>query len=539
MARRGIELEAKFAPADEATLVALATREDFPGWRIVGRGDEAQQNTYYDTADAALETNSCSLRRRLLDGGRGGVEWTFKRGKGPGRDGIARRREVNALLPASQADLARAKCEPIARARRVTGDRPLLPLFTLLTTRTQIELLRADGAKMALALDRLQMEGEPGYREAEIEIELLDGDEGGLAQLAVWLMREYGVLPMRGSKRGRAITWKRGEGLPVVAPDLALDLLVERAGLLLPRLKKRPLLIAIAAPRGSEQARALARALAARLPDAKLIADRAAIGAKTRIAIVEGPEVLGEGPADLCVWAKASMQHQLLERLIDDARTGGVADWPILRRCGEYVVPSQRRFIDPAAHWADIVVINNAPLPESPGRFSTPDRQVKLLGWPSAAALAAAGATATATDREEDHFLRPPAANGDALLRVRLCEDTAWVSFREAEGGGIATYEARPRILPLLHNLGYHDAGRVTKLRQRHRLGGWEITLDQVAGLGHYCELRQIEAEARGSAEIAALLGLGGAATTDASYRALAEAEQAAFADPAASEAGE
>jgi adenylate cyclase class IV len=136
------------------------------------------------------------------------------------------------------------------------------------------------------------------------------------------------------------------------------------------------------------------------------------------------------------------------------------------------------------------------------------------------------------TDREADHFLRPPAANGDELLRVRLFEDTAWVSFRAA-GGGFATYEARPRILPLLHNLGYHDAGRVTKLRQRHRLGGWEIALDQVAGLGHYCELRQIGADARDSAEIAALLGLGGAATTEASYRALAESERAAFAEPA------
>ena len=532
MARRGIELEAKFAPADEATLVALATREDFPGWQIVGRGDEAQQNTYYDTADAALETNSCSLRRRLLDGGRGGVEWTFKRGKGPGRDGIARRREVNALLPASQADLARANCEPIARARRVIGERPLLPLFTLLTTRTQIELLRADGAKMALALDRLQMEGEPGYREAEIEIELLDGDEGGLAQLAVWLMREYGVLPMRGSKRGRAITWKRGEGLPVVAPDLALDLLVERAALLLPRLKKRPLVIALAAPRGSEQAHSLATALATRLPEAKPVADRAALKSKTKIAILDGPDVLDGGPSDLGVWVKVGLPHQLLERLIDDARAGGVADWPILRRCGEYVVPSQRRFIDPAAHWADIVVINNAPLPESPGRFATPAQQVKLLGWPSAAALTAAEATPDVTDREADHFLRPPAANGDELLRVRLCEDTAWVSFRAASGG-IDTYEARPRILPFLHNLGYHDAGSVTKLRQRYRLRGWEIALDRVAGLGHYCELRQLAADPRDATEIAALLGLDGAATTPASYWALAETERAAFAEPA------
>jgi adenylate cyclase class IV len=533
MARRGIELEAKFAPADEATLAALAAREDFPGWRIAGRHQEAQQNTYYDTADGALEANSCSLRRRLLDGGRGGVEWTFKRGRGPGRDGIARRREVNALLPSNRADIARAKCEPVARAQRVVGSRPLLPLFTLLTTRTQIELDRDDGTRVALALDRLRMEGEPGYCETEIEIELMDGDERGLAQLAVWLMHTYGVLPMRGSKRGRAITWKRGEGLPVVAPDLALTLLAERTDLLSHRVKGRPMIIAIAAPRGSEQARALATLLAACLPGARRAADRAAIEPSARVAILDGPDVLDNGPFDLGVWTKVSLSHDVLARLIDGALAAGTDEWTILRRCGEYVVPSQRRFIDPAAHWADIVVINNAPPAEGCAQFATPQQQLKLVGWPSADALAATGATLSGTDREEDHFLRPPATPEGELLRVRLSEDTAWVSFRDPGDGStaqVATHEARPRFLPLLHNLGYRDAGQLTKLRRRYCLGGWEFALDHVAGLGRYCELRQVAPDPRDAAQIAAMLGLAGAETTIATYLTLAEAARAAFA---------
>ncbi len=60
------------------------------------------------------------------------------------------------------------------------------------------------------------------------------------------------MLPMRGSKRGRALAWKRGLGLPVVAPDLALDLLTERVELLRPRTKGRALVVALAAPRGME-----------------------------------------------------------------------------------------------------------------------------------------------------------------------------------------------------------------------------------------------------------------------------------------------
>ena len=114
MGRRGIELEVKFAPVGEATLADLAARADFPGWRVVGRRDEAQRNTYYDTAAGALEAARCSLRRRVLDDG---VEWTFKRGPGPGRDGVSRRREINALLPLQSAKAPEPpKCEPVRRA---------------------------------------------------------------------------------------------------------------------------------------------------------------------------------------------------------------------------------------------------------------------------------------------------------------------------------------------------------------------------------------------------------------------------------------
>jgi adenylate cyclase class IV len=346
-------------------------------------------------------------------------------------------------------------------------------------------------------------------------------------------MHTYGVLPMRGSKRGRAITWKRGGGLPVVAPDLALELLAERAELLAHRVQGRPMVIALASPRGSEQAGVLAAALAAWLPDARHVPDREAIETSMKVAILDGPDVLDSGPFDLGVWTKVSLSHKVLARLIEGALAAGTDEWTILRRCGEYVVPSQRRFIDPAAHWADIVVINNAPPAEGCGRFATPQRQVKLVGWPSAAVLSATGATALGVDREEDHFFHSPAANDSELLRVRLSEDTAWVSFCQSCDGTtprIATHEARPRILPLLHNLGYRDAGRLTKLRRRYCLDGWEIALDQVAGLGRYCELRRVAHDPREATEIAALLGLDGAETTTASYRDLWAAEHAVFA---------
>ena len=560
MGRRGIELEVKFAPVGEATLADLAARADFPGWRVVGRRDEAQRNTYYDTAAGTLETACCSLRRRILDDG---VEWTFKRGPGPGRDGVSRRREINALLPLQSAKAPEPpKCEPVRRAQKVAGREPLLPLFTLLTARRQIELARDGEAatRVALALDRVRLDDARAYEETELEIELLDGDERALAQLATWLMATYGLLPLRGSKRGRALAWLRGEGLPVVAPALGLRLIAERVAALGPQLPGRAPVVGLAAPRGSGQARALAGALLRRLPDARLIAGglaphdpRAGAGAGGPL-IVEGPDALEVEHADIGVWVKVGLPRPLLARLLADAAAAGLGEWDALRRFGGYVVPLQRRFLDPAARWADLVVINNAPpggegeqcgtagepveggnvgTPGEPvdgGGCDTPSEQVKLFGWPAVAALDQAGAVAGGVDREQDLFFRPAAGRDDDLLRVRLRADIAWVSFARGDGAGraIETHEARPRIAGLLLGLGYQSAGRVLKERRRYALGGWEIALDLVAGLGYFCELRRIGADARDRAAVLDALGLAGARLTTATYLALRQEAQEA-----------
>jgi adenylate cyclase class IV len=526
MARRGIELEVKFAPVGEQTLVDLAARREFPGWRVTGRHDEAQRNTYFDTPDALLEAASCSLRRRRLDDGAAGIEWTFKRGRGPGRDGVARRREINALLPGkkgeTRGEFPKGKCAPIDRARQVAGTQSLQPLFTLLTTRHQIELTRADGARVALALDRIALVNDALYRETEIEIELFDGDERAVAELALWLMRTYGVLPMRGSKRGRALAWRRGLGLPVVAPALALDLLATRAAS--NTAAGIPSTIVLASPRGSEQAQHLADALAARVPTAQLAQGAAVTSRQNGVAIVVRESIAAGQQPTLAAWVKVGLPRPLLARLTADAATAGRDPWTILRRLGEYVVPSQRRFLDPAARDADLIVIDNLP-PAVGDQHLMPTEQVKFIGWPGDAILEERGATALGSTREDDYFFSLPATaadDGASPLRVRLCEDTAWVSY--AEGGLIATHEARPRILTLLRNLGYNEVGSVSKTRRRYRLGGWEIALDQVAQLGHFCELRRVTADDCALDTLIAALGLTTIARTKDTYRQLQRA---------------
>lgn len=530
MGRRGIELEVKFAPVSEAVLVDLAARNDIPGWRIVARHDEDQRNTYYDTPSATLEANRCSLRRRELTSG---IEWTFKRGQGPGRDGVARRREVNALLPATNNGVALAKCEPVRRARKVAGREELVPLFSLRTTRRQLELARADGTRVALALDRLQLEDDPTYRETEIEIELLDGDEGAIPNLSLWLMAEYGLLPLRGSKRGRALAWRRGVGLPVVAPDLAAELLATRVAK-----HERPPVLGLAAPRGSGQARALAGRLLQRLPGARLITDHAApyeplLETATGPLIIEGPDVLETAHADVCVWVKVGLPRPLLARLLADALAAGLDGWTVLRRCGEYVVPVQRHTLDPAAHWADLVVIADAPAAPEAAAMATPREQVKLYGWPSDAALRAAGAVATGADRWHDRFFLPPMNTHDELLRVRLVADTAWVSFRaRGKAAAIVTGEARPRVVTLLAGLGYRAAGEVALSRRHYRLDGWELALDRVVGLGYFCEVRRVAPDRHDLEAVLARLGLAGAHRTTRLYRDLAREAETAVVTP-------
>ena len=427
----------------------------------------------------------------------------------------------------------RRGCEPIDRARRITGEQPLQPLFTLLTIRHQLELSRDDGARVALALDRLSLEDTPAYRETEIEIELFDGDERAVAELALWLMRTYGVLPSRGSKRGRALAWRRGLGLPVVGPALALDLLAERA---VSSGDSPAPIIALASPHGSSQAAILATALVARLPGAVCEGADKPRGdaAPARGPLISvGAAALAREDAAIAAWVKVGLPQPLLDRLIADAAAAAADPWAILRRLGEYVVPSQRRFLDPVAREVDLIVIDNAP-PGGGDDHQTPIEQGKLLAWPTAETLARAGAVAFGAAREEDHFFRPPVTDDAREWRVRLRDDTAWVSFPDATlAARIATYEARPRVVALLHQLGYAETDRVIKERRRYRLGGWEIALDRVAGVGHCCEMRRVSADARDLKALVAVLGLTAVEQTGSTYRALRDELAGLFADSA------
>lgn len=523
MAGTGVEVELKFSPASDETLRALAARAEFPGWRIVDRVIENQQNTYYDTKTARLETSGASLRRRLLADG---LEWTFKQGPGPGRDGVARRQEVNSRLPLDQTREELPACPAVSRARSLAGGERLEPLFSLRTLRTQVELARADGTRLALALDRIALEGDrhaPPYRETEVEVELVRGDERAVVDLGLWLMGEYGLLPLRGSKRGRAMAWRRGVGLPVVAPDLGASLLAERVATISADVRGRPVVVKLGGPSGSRRPRALADELCLRWPGATLVpsiadADPLLDPCRAGIAIAEGPHVLETGHADAAAWVKSALPSQLIAHLVSTARSIGMDQWKILTAFGDYVVPSQRRRLDPAARWADLVIIDDgAPELFAPGE----QRETRLYAWPSAAALRAADAGQLGASTSRDRRYLPPAGARSGAVDVRLSEDIATVSFTR-ESGDIVRAETRPRVTALLTRLGYRLAQTFEVVHLRYALDGWHVSLDRVAGLGHWCAI-DADAAVPASAELPlAALGLTGVRRTTASYLDLA-----------------
>lgn len=519
MAATGIEVELKFSPASEETLQALAARVEFPGWRILERAVENQQNTYYDTKSARLEQGGGSLRRRLLAEH---VEWTFKQGPGPGRDGLARRQEVNSRLGVERARDELPSCPAVSRARSLAGGDRLQPTFSLRTLRTEVTLARADGTRLALALDRIALEGDdaaPPYRETEVEIELLRGDERAVVDFGLWLMSQYGLLPLRGSKRGRAMAWRRGVGLPVVAPDLGASLLAERVATISAEVMDRSTIVKLAGPAGSERARALADTLCREWPDATLVEhveDVAELPVRHApgIVIVEGHSVLEAGHADAAAWVKAGLSTPLIAHLIAVAQANGMDDWKVLTAFGEYVVPSQRRRLDPAARWADLVVIDEG-APELLALHES--RRVKVYAWPSAGALRVAGGRQLDhTVAREQRYLPPPGVRSNPI-DVRLVDDVAIVSFTRGDGT-IVLGEARPRVAALLTRLGYRLAHAVEISHRRFTAGGWCISLDRVAGWGHWCAIEPEALEPADPAPLLAELGLGGARHTTASY---------------------
>lgn len=185
------EVERKF-DADPA--ISLPDLTDEAG--SVGEATESQLDaTYFDTADARLARHHITLRRRT---GGDDAGWHLKLPAGQDE-----RTEVR--LPLGRA--TRTVPAPLVReVRAITGDRPLVPIATLHTTRIERRLLDADGNALAAVADdtvhgqRLTGSATEESTWREVEVELLDGDRAVLDDVSGRL-RAAGLTPSRSSSK--------------------------------------------------------------------------------------------------------------------------------------------------------------------------------------------------------------------------------------------------------------------------------------------------------------------------------------------------
>lgn len=116
-------------------------------------------------------------------------------------------------------------------------------------------------------------------------------------------------------------------------------------------------------------------------------------------------------------------------------------------------------------------------------------------------ALRGLGAMAGAAADEEDAFFAHPSrdlAACDEALRLRRTPGGFELTHKgpRADGPVKSRRETTVRLADdptaLLEALGFHRTVRLRKRRERHRLGGLEVTLDEVEGLGWFAEVEAV-----------------------------------------------
>lgn len=203
-----MEIEKKFqiAQADDFAQLLRLTR--------LGRYDlrqieaEAQENTYYDTADQRLGRCGYGLRIRAVAGHcvatlKGPAE---QDGSRPAEAGLFRRSEWE--VEAQSPDPATWPTGPArSQATALLEGAPLLPLLTIATRRRRLLALQEGQAVAELALDESKIAaGDRTEQFCELEIELLPlGSPADLAALETALHAHLPLVPEHRSKLQRGL----------------------------------------------------------------------------------------------------------------------------------------------------------------------------------------------------------------------------------------------------------------------------------------------------------------------------------------------
>jgi len=230
MARaRPIEVELKYRVVDAAAGDAYLAADDLAGFKPASPVRSTQvEDRYIDTADGAMARAGFAARlRQTAKGTTVAVKSAVRR---VGAGSVHRREELEG--PADRT--AHPRDWPPSDARSVLleqgGDAPLVELVTIRQLRRK-RILERDGTSVELSLDEVDAVTRSRVvgRFVELEVELIRGNEGDLAEIDAVLAADKGLAPAETSKLQSALRAiaaaepKRGRRRAVVLPPVDGD----------------------------------------------------------------------------------------------------------------------------------------------------------------------------------------------------------------------------------------------------------------------------------------------------------------------------
>ena len=182
----------------ENSISQLKTHTFWKKFAVEGPNSFHLGNIYYDTPNRALNEACVALRIREKNG----EYFQTLKTKGESVNGLARRGEWEWNIPGNQLDFALLS-EVWPEALQGVSAESLEPLFATDFDRT-VWLLEFNGARVEAALDLgLVKSGELRSAICELELELVEGDESVLQQIAEELGRDIVLTPSDKSKAER------------------------------------------------------------------------------------------------------------------------------------------------------------------------------------------------------------------------------------------------------------------------------------------------------------------------------------------------
>ncbi|MCW7555839.1 CYTH domain-containing protein [Endozoicomonas gorgoniicola] len=191
----------------ENSISQLKTHSFWKKFAVEGPKTFHLGNIYYDTADMALNQARVALRIREKNG----EYFQTLKTKGESANGLTRRGEWEWRIPDNQLDFS-GLTEVWPESLQGVAPDQLQPLFATDFDRTTW-LVEYSGARVEAALDKgLVKSGEAHSPICELELELIEGDESVLQQIADELGQTIQLTPSDQSKaeRGFELLYRSG-----------------------------------------------------------------------------------------------------------------------------------------------------------------------------------------------------------------------------------------------------------------------------------------------------------------------------------------